>query len=119
MSITPLYYLFYPGLHTSIFNIPSGKNKMDNKSYDQLLIMQAMIESNKQDSDEKMKNITVEITGIITSMMDQIEIYKSSPNNNYSKKYRDTTTVVPSNNKDTPLEGGYSMKIGGMWTLKH
>ena len=47
---------------------------MDNKSYDQLLIMQAMIESNKQDSDEKMKNITVEITGIITSMMDHIEI---------------------------------------------
>ena len=47
---------------------------MDNKSNDQLLIMQATIETNRQDSYEKMKNITEELTGIISPMMDQIKI---------------------------------------------
>ena len=27
--------------------------------------------------------------------------------------------MVPENKKATPLEGGYSTKIGGMWNLKH
>ena len=36
----------------------------------QLLIMQATIESNMQDSDEKIKNLTEDLTAIITSMMD-------------------------------------------------
>ena len=47
---------------------------MDNKSYDQLLIVQSEIEANRQDSDEKMKNITKELTAMIASMMDQIKI---------------------------------------------
>ena len=45
--------------------MPSGRNNMDNISDFQLLIIQAMIESNKQDSDEKMKNLTEYLTGII------------------------------------------------------
>ena len=49
---------------------------MDKKSDEQLLIMQATIESNKQDYDEKMKKITEDITSMITSMMDQIKILK-------------------------------------------
>ena len=27
--------------------------------------------------------------------------------------------MVPVNNKDPPLEGGHSTKIGGIWTFKH
>ena len=33
--------------------MPSGRNKMDNKSYDHSLIVQDTIESGRQDSDEK------------------------------------------------------------------
>ena len=36
--------------------------------------MQATIESYKQDSDEKMNNLTEDLTAMITSMMDQIKI---------------------------------------------
>ena len=45
---------------------------MDNKSDNQLLIMQATIEPNKQDYCDKMKNLTAYLTGMITSMMDHI-----------------------------------------------
>ena len=31
----------------------------------------------------------------------------------------DSTTVVPANRIDMPLDGGHSMKISGMWTFKH
>ena len=51
---------------------------MDNKSDAQLLIMQATIEANMHDSDEKTKNLTEYLTAKITSMMDQIKISKSS-----------------------------------------
>ena len=37
----------------------------------------------------------------------------------YPTKSQDPTTRVPANKKATPLEGGNSMKIGGMCTLKH
>ena len=36
-----------------------------------------------------------------------------------SPKAQNSTTLVPDNKKDQPLEGGHSTKIGGMWTLKH
>ena len=49
---------------------------MDYKSDEQLIFMQATIEANRQDSDEKMKNITEYLPAIITSMMDHINIYK-------------------------------------------
>ena len=58
--------------------MPSGQKNMDNKSDDQLLMMQARIEGNNQDSDEKMKNLTQYFTGMIASIMDQIKISKSS-----------------------------------------
>ena len=47
---------------------------MDNKSYYQLLIMQATIEANRQDSDKKTKKLTEYLTSMITSMMDQIKM---------------------------------------------
>ena len=39
---------------------------MDNKSDNQLIVMQDTIEFNRQDYDEKMKNIADEITEMIT-----------------------------------------------------
>ena len=92
---------------------------MDNKSDYRLLIMQAMIEANKQYYDEKMKNLTQDLTGIIASMMDQIKFSKSSLDKKDSPKFQDTTTVVPAKNRAPQLEGGDSTKIGDMWTLKH
>ena len=92
---------------------------MNNKSDEHLRIMQATIESNKQDYDEKMKKLTEYLTAMITPMMDHIEIYKSSPDQKYSPKDQDPTTIVPDNNRYPPFEGGHSTKIVSMWTLKH
>ena len=47
---------------------------MDTKSYDQLLIIQATIGENRHDSNEKMEKLTEELTAMITSMADQINI---------------------------------------------
>ena len=66
-----------------------------------------------------MKNLTAELTAMITSTMDQIKNSKSSLDNNYSPKYQDPTTEVTANEKNPPFEGVNSMKISSMWTLKH
>ena len=92
---------------------------MDNNSDDQLLIMKSTIDSKSQDSDEKMKNITEDLTAMIASMMDQIKMPKSSPDKKDTPKDQDPTTVVPANKKSPQLEGGHSTKIGGIWNLKH
>ena len=52
---------------------------MDNKSYGQLLLMQAMIDVSRENTDEKINNLTANLTAMITSMMDQIKISKHSP----------------------------------------
>ena len=92
---------------------------MDNKSDEQLLIMRATIDANRQFFYEKMKNCTENLTEMIESMMDQIKISKYSPDKEYSPKVQYPTTVAKANKKYQPLEGGYSTKIGGMWNLKH
>ena len=56
--------------------MPNGRNKLDNKSYDQLLIMKATIEANRKYSDDKMKNLIEDLTAMTTSMMNQIKISK-------------------------------------------
>ena len=76
---------------------------MDNKSYDQLLIMQSMIDTNRKNSDEKIKKLTEYPTAMITSMMDQIKMLKSSPDKKDSPNNQDPTTVVSANNKAPPL----------------
>ena len=68
------------------FKIPSGKKNMNNKSDEKLLIMQATTEANRHDSDEKMNNLTEDFTAMITSIMDQIKMSKSSVDNEYSPK---------------------------------
>ena len=103
---------------------------MDNKYDEQFIIMQATIKSNKQeiksnkqDSDEKMMNLTEDFKAIlassITSMMDHINMYKSFSVQEDSPKHQYPTTFVPSNRRAPPLDGGNSTKFGGMWTLKH
>ena len=52
--------------------MPSARNKMDKNPYYQLLLMRATIEANKQDYDDKMKNLIEDLIAIIASMVDQI-----------------------------------------------
>ena len=52
---------------------------MDNKSDDQFLVVQYMIDANSQDYDEETKKLTEYLTGMIASLMDQIKTSKHSP----------------------------------------
>ena len=63
--------------------------------------MQATIEANIQNYYEKMKKLTEYLTEMITSMTDQIKILKR----------HDTTTVVLTDKRDTPLKCGHYTKI--------
>ena len=92
--------------------------------------MQATIESNKQemeankrDSDEKIMNLIEDFKSIlestITSIMDQINMSKHSPDQNDSSTLLYPTTVVPANRRDPSLDGGNSTRIVGMCTIKH
>ena len=92
---------------------------MDNKPDNQLLIIQANIEANRKYPEEKMTNLTEDLTGMIESMMGQIKFSKSSPDNKDSPKTQYPNNVVPSNKKVPPMKGGNYIKIGGMWTVKH
>ena len=80
---------------------------MYNKSDDQLLFIQDMIESNSQDYDEKMKKLTEDLTPMIASMMEQNKISKSSKYKKDSQKDQDNTTLVLANKKAPPFEGGH------------
>ena len=51
--------------------------------------------------------------------MDKINTLKHSPTQKASPKTLDPTTVVPSNRRAQTLVSGQSMKISGMWKLKH
>ena len=86
---------------------------------EQLLIMKSAIESNRQESDGKTKNLEEDLISMITSMMEQIKISKSSPEYKYLSKDQCPTTVVQVNKRDPPFQGGNSTKIGGIWNLKH
>ena len=102
---------------------------MDNRSDEQFLIIQATIESNRQETydkqintDKKLTNITEDLnflTEIITSMMDQTNNSKFSPAQKDTSNPPDPTTVVPANRRDPPLDRVLSIKIGDMCTLKH
>ena len=52
---------------------------MDNKSDGKLLIIQAKIEANRQNSEDKMKKLAEDLTAMIASMVNQIENSKSLP----------------------------------------
>ena len=81
--------------------------------------MKTKIEANRQDSDEKMKNLTEDPTSKVTPIMNQIKISKSSPDKKDWQNTQYPTIVIPNNKRASPLEVGNSKKIGGMWALKH
>ena len=73
----------------------------------------------KQDSDDKMNKSIEELKTMLVAITDQINIFRYSPTQKDSPKPPGPTTVVPTKMRAPPLDGGYSMKIGGMWTLEH
>ena len=66
-----------------------------------------------------MIKLTEDFKEMLTSIMDQINTFKSSPTQKDSPNPPDPTTALPANRRAPPLDGGQSTKIGGMWTLKH
>ena len=52
-------------------------------------------------------------------MMNQTNISKSSLSQKDTSAPPDPNTLVLTNRRAPPLEGGHSNKIGVMWTLKH
>ena len=105
--------------------MPKGINKMENRSDEHFIIMQAANEVNKQDmkankkdSDDKMTNIKEYFKAIIassiTSFIYHINTFKYLPTQKYSPK-----PMVPPNRRAPPLDSRHSTKIGGIWTLKH
>ena len=88
-----MLYFCDVALHASIFNILEVSNNMDNKYDQQFIITQAKIESknqdiksNKQDSDEKIVNLTEDFKSIIVAITDQINTLKSSSTQKYLPK---------------------------------
>ena len=99
---------------------------MDNKSDGNFLIIQATIDSNRQDTDEKQMKTNeklpkiTEIIKILTAfMMYQTNNSKFSPAQRDTSTPPDPTTVVLNNRTAPPLDGVKSTKIGGIWNLKH
>ena len=80
---------------------------------------QDTIETGRQCFGEKMKKLTEYLTEMIPSIIHRVNVLKTSPERKDSPNDQDPTIVVPANKRATLLEGGNSMKIGGMWTLKH
>ena len=95
---------------------------MDNKSDEQLLIIQSTININKQDYDDKMKKQVYKLDNlmaIMENMMDHIQISDPSSENMDSPKAQGPNTAVLDKKKAPSLDGGHSTKIGGMWNIKH
>ena len=74
---------------------------------------------NKQDSGQKMINITEDFKAMLTAITYQIYTLKYSSTQKYSPNPQEHTTAVPDNRSYPPLYGGKYTKNGGMWTLKH
>ena len=66
-----------------------------------------------------MINPTEDFKAMLKEIPEQINTLKYLSSKNHSPKTTDPTTVLPANRRDPPLDGGQSVKIGGMWTLKH
>ena len=143
-----MLYFCDTALHNSRLNMPKGTNNMEKNSDEYFIIMQAAIENNKQDikadikankqdsdekmmqlkakmksnkqnSDEKMMQFTETLKVLTEFMMDKTKNSKYSPTQKDTLTPPDPITMIPSNRRSPPLEGGHSTKIGGMWTLKH
>ena len=99
---------------------------MDTKSDEQFLVIEATIESNKQEADknqmktdEKLTLLTENLQVLTELMTYKTYVSKSSQSQKDTSTPPEPTTVVKTNRRDPPLEGGHYIKIGGMWNLKH
>ena len=99
---------------------------MDTKSDEQFLVIEATIEANKQEADknhkeanEKLALLTDNLQVLTALMTYKTNISKYSPAQKDTPTPPEPTTLVPTNKRAPPLEGGHSTKIHGMWTLKH
>ena len=76
-----------------------------------------------QNNDEFNKKLTrndSDLENINTLLITVLSQKKTNSTYNMDlKKSHDPTTVVPYNNRDSPLEGGHYTIIGGMRDLKH
>ena len=95
---------------------------MDTKSDEQFLVIEATIEAKKQEADKNHKETNEKLTlltdslQVLTALMtDKTNFSKSSPYQKDTSTPPDSTTVIPTNNRDPPLEGGHSTKICGIW----
>ena len=69
---------------------------------------------------KKFKTHESEFTNIKTLLVQmKAQIKNLSPDKVGSPKAQDYEIMIPDNKKAQPLEDVNSMKIGGMWTLKH
>ena len=99
---------------------------MDTKSDYQFLAIEATIEANKQEADknhkqttENIKQITETLKQVLAEVKDKNNISIYSPDQKDTLTPPDPTTMVQTNRRAPPLEGGISENISGMWTLKH
>ena len=113
--------------------MPKGGNKMNTKSDDQFLAIEATTEANKQEADknkqeadknhkettENIKQLTETLNQVLAEMKDKNNISKSSPSQKDTSTLPDPTNAVQTNRRAPLLEGGISENIGGMWTLRH
>ena len=90
------------------------QNNVDNKLDDHFLIMQSRIDSNSQDSDEKMKKQDTKIdklTKMVEKIMDQIKFSNSLPDKLDPPKYHYPVTAFLDNKKVPLLEGYILQKL--------
>ena len=95
--------------------MPSARNKIDNKSDDQFIMMKVYIYDKKKEMKETDAKLD-KIKKWTKTIMDK-------PDNSSPKKVKnnpqDYTTVVHTNRKVSPLEGEQYKEIRGILTLKH
>ena len=72
-----------------------------------------LLTEKNNETHEKLKLI------LATIKKDKNDISKSSPAHKDPSTPPDPTTMVQTNKRAPPLEGGIFENIGGMWTLKH
>ena len=99
---------------------------MDTNYDEQFLVIESTIEANKQEADKNQKKTDEKITLLTENlqvltvlMIDKTNISKSSPAYKDTSTHPEPITVILTNKRYPPFEGGISTKIGGMWTLKH
>ena len=118
----PSFYFFVPSRHNSISEAPSVWNKIDNKLNDHLLFIQYSGVTNKQVTDElKQDNDEIKkklnIYDLVISKSNKIpkqilvQNQNFSPENMYSPKANNSTTIITDINKTPPLKGDILQKM--------